>query len=396
VSSLLRDRSAWRQGVAGLVAQLTQAAAGLGIILVIREAGGSLSLAGGAAGTFLVATGAARPVQGRLIDRHGPPPVLIPCAALHLAGFAGLVAWTQLEGATWPVLLFAIPIGLGEPPVSASMRIAWGRMADAQDRTAAYSVVTLTQEVAVLLGPLLLAALVAVASAAAAVLVVGGLASAGTVVLAAVMPRRLHQEPPTGRGSALRSPGVRLALAINLFFALALGCVELAIPALSGERGVPAVSGLLLAVMSVGGILGAIAYASRRWNRTASARLALLLAGYALAISPLIATPAFAVIWLPLLLAGAALNPIVTTVALLVEDHAGAAAAEAFGWQSTSLALGAAAGNALSGPLAQAHGASAAFAAGAIAAVLATLLAVLREPRLGRATGQPASPSAEY
>jgi hypothetical protein len=49
VRELLRDRRALQQGAAGLVAQLTQAAAGLGIILVIREAGGSLSLAGAAA-----------------------------------------------------------------------------------------------------------------------------------------------------------------------------------------------------------------------------------------------------------------------------------------------------------------------------------------------------------
>jgi predicted MFS family arabinose efflux permease len=389
--SLLRDRLAQRQGIAGLIAQLTQAAAGLGIILVVREAGGSLSLAGGAAGAFLIATGAARPLQGRLIDRHGPPPVLIPCAAIHLAGFGGLVAWTQLEGGSWPVILFAIPIGLGEPPVSASMRIAWGRMAGAEDRTAAYSAVTLTQELAVLLGPLLLAVVVAVASAAAAVLVVGGLASAGTVVLATVMPRRLHAEPPSRQGSAMRSRGVQVALAVNLFFALALGCVELGIPALAGDRGVPALSGVMLGVMSVGGILGALAYAARRWGLTASARLALLLAVYTAMMFPLIGTPSFALMAIPLLLAGAALNPVVTTVALLVEDHAGAAAAEAFGWQSTSLAVGAAAGNALSGPLAQHHGASAAFAAAAIAATLATILAILARRTL--TTGQPASPT---
>lgn len=386
--SLLRDRTALRQGAAGLVAQLTQAAAGLGIILVVREAGGSLSLAGASAGAFLIATGAARPIQGRLMDRHGPAPVLVPCAALHLAGFAGLVAWTQAEGASWPVLLFAIPVGLGEPPVSASMRLAWGRMAGTEDRTAAYSVVTLTQELAVLLGPLLLAAMVALASAAAAVLVVGALSSAGTLALAVVMPRQLHANPPESRRSALRSPGVRLALAVNLAFAVALGCVELAIPALAGARGVPAVSGLLLAAMSLGGVLGAIAYASRRWGPTASARLTLLLALYVIALVPLIATPSFGLMVLPLLVAGAALNPIVTTVALLVEDHAGAAAAEAFGWQSTSLALGAAAGNALSGPLAQHSGASAAFAAAAVAAAAATVLALLARGRL--TTGQPA------
>jgi len=389
--SLLRDRLAQRQGIAGLIAQLTQAAAGLGIILAVREAGGSLSLAGGAAAAFLIATGAARPLQGRLIDRHGPPPVLIPCAAIHLAGFGGLVAWTQLEGGSWPVILFAIPIGLGEPPVSASMRIAWGRMAGAEDRTAAYSAVTLTQELAVLLGPLLLAVVVAVASAAAAVLVVGGLASAGTVVLATVMPRRLHAEPPSRQDSAMRSRGVQVALAVNLFFALALGCVELGIPALAGDRGVPALSGVMLGVMSVGGILGALAYTARRWGLTASARLALLLAVYTVMMFPLIGTPSFALMAIPLLLAGAALNPVVTTVALLVEDHAGAAAAEAFGWQSTSLAVGAAAGNALSGPLAQHHGAAAAFAAAAIAATLATILAILARRTL--TTGQPASPT---
>jgi predicted MFS family arabinose efflux permease len=388
---LRRARRALQQGAAGLVAQLTQAAAGLGIILVVREAGGSLSLAGGAAAAFLVATGAARPLQGRLIDRLGPGPVLIPCAAIHLAGFAGLVAWTQLEGGTWPVLLFAIPIGLGEPPVSASMRITWGRMADTEDRTAAYSVVTLTQELAVLLGPLLLAAIVAIASAALAVLVVGGLASAGSVVLALVMPGRPDRSAAVGRRSAMRSPGVRLALIVNLCFALALGCIELGIPALSGERGVPALSGVMLGVMSVGGVLGAIAYAARRWGMTASARLALLLTAYTVTIVPLIGTPSFALMVIPLLLAGAALNPIVTTVALLVEDHAGAAAAEAFGWQSTSLAMGAAAGNALSGPLAEHHGASAAFVAAAIAATLATILAILARRRL--ATGQPASPT---
>ncbi len=386
---LLRDRLALQQGAAGLVAQLTQAAAGLGIILVVREAGGSLSLAGAAAGVFLISTGAARPVQGRLIDRHGPPPVLIPCAVLHLAGFGGLVAWTQLSGASWPVLLFAVPIGLGEPPVSAAMRITWGKMAEAEDRTAAYSVVTLTQELAVLLGPLLLAAIVAFASAAAAVLVVSGLASAGTIVLAFVMPRRLHEEPLVRHGSALSSPGVRVALTVNLCFALALGCIELGIPALAGDRGSPALSGVLLGVMSVGGVLGAIAYAARRWGLTAAARLALLLAVYTVAIGPLVATPSFLLMVVPLLLAGAAINPIVTTVALLVEDHAASAVAEAFGWQSTSLATGAAAGNALAGPLAQHGGPSAAFAAAAIAATLATILAILARGRL--TTGQPAS-----
>jgi predicted MFS family arabinose efflux permease len=109
-----------------------------------------------------------------------------------------------------------------------------------------------------------------------------------------------------------------------------------------------------------------------------------------LAIGALIGTPPFAAIWLPLVLAGVAINPVITAVALLVEDHSSAAAAEAFGWQSTALALGTAAGNALGGSLADVHGASGAFVAAAIAAGAATVLAAATRSRL--ATGQPASP----
>jgi MFS family permease len=123
VKSLLRDRRTRRQGIAGLVAQLTQAAAGLGIILVVQEASGSLALAGTGAAAFVIGAGTARPVQGRLMDRNGPRPVLVASGIVHLCGVGGLVTYTQLEGATWVVIPLALPIGLGEPPVSQGMRI---------------------------------------------------------------------------------------------------------------------------------------------------------------------------------------------------------------------------------------------------------------------------------
>jgi predicted MFS family arabinose efflux permease len=373
-----------------LVAQLTQAAAGLGVILVVQEAGGSLALAGAAAAAFVIGAGGARPIQGRIMDARGPRPVLVASAAVHVAGVAALVAYTQLEGATWIVVPLAIPIGLGEPPVSQGMRIAWGRWTSAEERTAAYSLVTLIQEIAVLLGPLILAAVVAVASAAAGLVVVGVVAGIGALALAALMPTRDRAAESPSRHLALRSAGIRAALAVTVLFAIALGATEVGIPALTGERDVPAVSGLLLAAMSVGGILGAIAYGSRRWRAGPVRTLVALLGLMTIAVAPLIATPGFGLMILPLVLAGVAINPIVTAVALLVEDHSPAVAAEAFGWQSTALALGTAVGNAVAGTVADGHGASAAFAAATLAAALATALALLSRTRL--ATGQPASP----
>ena len=55
------------QAVAGLAAQLTQGAAAVGIVLVVRQHIGSVALAGAVAGALGIASGLARPVQGRLI-----------------------------------------------------------------------------------------------------------------------------------------------------------------------------------------------------------------------------------------------------------------------------------------------------------------------------------------
>jgi MFS family permease len=68
---LLHSPAVRWQALTGLLAQTTQGAGGIGIILVIREHHGSLALAGAVVGVLSVAAGVARPVQGRLIDRRG-------------------------------------------------------------------------------------------------------------------------------------------------------------------------------------------------------------------------------------------------------------------------------------------------------------------------------------
>jgi len=61
---LLRLRAVRVQAATGLVSQVSQGAAAVGIILVVRQHAGSLALAGAVVGTLSVAAGAARPVQG--------------------------------------------------------------------------------------------------------------------------------------------------------------------------------------------------------------------------------------------------------------------------------------------------------------------------------------------
>jgi hypothetical protein len=71
------------QAVMGLVAQLTQGAAAIGIVLVVRGHTGSLALAGVVVGGLSIAAGLSRPLQGRLISRRGAAGVMAVCGVVH-------------------------------------------------------------------------------------------------------------------------------------------------------------------------------------------------------------------------------------------------------------------------------------------------------------------------
>jgi MFS family permease len=68
------------------------------------------------------------------------------------------------------------------------------------------------------------------------------------------------------------------------------------------------------------------------------------------------------------------LNPAFATTSLLIDRHGGSRGAEAFGWMSTAVGGGTAAGNAIAGALAQRNGFPPAFFAAAVAAYAALLI----------------------
>jgi predicted MFS family arabinose efflux permease len=120
-------------------------------------------------------------------------------------------------------------------------------------------------------------------------------------------------------------------------------------------------------------------YGSRRWRAAASRRLALLLALVSAPLWLMVASESLLFVGALLLVAGLALNPALTTISLLVDQHvSGPSTAEAFGWLSTGIASGTGAASAIAGVLAQhQRDAQPAFIlaalAGAAAAALATL-----------------------
>jgi predicted MFS family arabinose efflux permease len=386
---LLSDSRFRAQALAGFLAQLSQGGAVLALILLIQQTRGSLGLAGAATAGFVIGAAIARPIQGRLIDTRGPRNVLLLVAVGHTAALVALVPTARSDLSGLVLVGMALVAGLGLPPVSQTQRLVWAELAD-EDRTTVFSVVTLIQEGSILFGPLLVGVLAGAASPSAALITVALCSGAGLAWLGALVPGTPRDSPGEGRGGPLLERGVRIVLVLELLFGVSLGAFEIGVPALATSEGHPSAAGFLLALTSVGGIAGALVYGGRRWLSSPRTRLVVLLALCALGFGLLVPSEGLVLAGALLLVLGVALNPTLTTLIVLLDLASPRFAAESFGWSSTSNAIGSGAGAAVTGALAQHHGAGPAFAVGAAGCALAAVVAAAAAglPR----TGQPASP----
>jgi MFS family permease len=374
------------QAIAGLAAQTIQGAISVGIILVFRQHGRSLSLAGGVLAAFWIASAIARPLQGRLIDRRGAAELMVACGLVNGISVGTVVALASTGAPGWSVIAVGLVGGLSLPPVSTSMRVAWAALG-ADAKTAAYSLVYLTQELAILTGPLVFAGLLAATSASVALLGVVVLATAGTLGFAssARAAGSGHASAIAGsRTGAMRFGSMRLLVLIAVLFGGVIGGIQIAAPTFAAAHHAQAAAGVLIAAVSVGGIVGAAVYGGRPWRLSPAVRLVILL-GTLTAIVALTGV-AGGVVALGgfLLVAGLPLNPALTTLSLLVDRHIPASAAgEAFGWLSTGLAGGTGAGSAIAASLAEHHhDPRAALAVAAVSGAVASAAALAAVRRL--------------
>jgi predicted MFS family arabinose efflux permease len=371
---LITDPRFRAQALFGFLAQLTQGGSVLALILLIQQARGSLGLAGAAAAGFVIGAAIARPIQGRLIDTQGPRNILLLIAVFHTAALLALVPIVRSDLSGLAVIAMSLVAGLGLPPVSQTQRLVWADLAG-EDRTTIYSVIGLIQEGSILAGPLVVGVLAAIASPSAALSVVAIISGAGLASLGLSVSHASGRSPEDLRGSPLRERGVRLVLLLELLFGVGLGGIEIGVPALATAEGHPSAAGFLLAVTSVGGIAGALAYGGRRWLSSPRTRLVVLLALSTVGLGLLVPVESLVVAGAVLLVLGTILTPVLTTLIVLLDHASPRLLAEAFGWSSTSSAIGTGAGAAVTGALAQNHGAGPAFALGAVGCALAVVVA---------------------
>ena len=365
------------------VARFAWGVEGLALVFHVQEAADSYTAAGLAVAALAVPSAVLAPWRGLLVDRHGRSAML----ALALSA-AALVLAIALTPAVGPSALSYIALagltGVVAPPFTAWTRAALAARLQGEALRSAYTVDNIFEESAFVVGPLLAGIVIAVATPGAALVVAACLIIFGGVTLSTgrlgrewTPLRRDHSE--SARGSLNR----RLALAFACMAGVGagIGLFEVAVAAFADAQGSKGSAGLVFAALSIGGILGALAYGARSWpgstSRQYAALLAILGAGLALLALPagIAALSAVAAI------AGLAFTPVFIANSLLIEEFSpGGPGAVSFTWVTVAMNGGLAAGAAICGGLVEGHGTDPAFLVAGAVVLVSAAAALLLEP----------------
>ena len=390
---------ALRLAAVSVVARVPMAMLSLGLLVHVRHLTGSFAAAGVVAGAFAVALGVGGPLQGGLVDRRGQTTVLLAGALVAGAALAGTAALPA--GAPLAVLIaLAAVLGLSTPPVGACMRAILPAVVSDRDALhAAYAAESAASELTWICGPPLVLLVGVAWSTGAALVVAGAVLVAGTIAFAAQPASRAWRPTPAPerpRGGSLRTPAMRTLVLVLVAVGVVFGAVEVAVVAAAAALGSAAAAGPLLGLWGAGSLVGGVAAARMGGGARTGAGLALVLAALAAGHLALAAAAGSAVaLGAVLVVAGATIAPTYASVHAMV-DHAAPAgtATEAFAWLNTAVAIGASAGAACAGAVADAAGPAPTFVLAGAAGTAAALIAALRARPLTRPGHPLAAPAA--
>jgi predicted MFS family arabinose efflux permease len=375
---VLRAPGALSLFISSCVARLPMGALGLLLVLHTQQITGSYARGGLASGAYAIALGLSNPALARVVDRRGQTVVLRAGAPLAAAAILALALLP--DGAPLGAILVAAACaGMSQPPVGACMRALWPVLLDGPDRRhAAYALEGAVLEVVYICGPVAIVAGIGSWSTVAALIACAAFLFVGNLVFSSHPVSRTWQPHPdrardlTG---ALRGKGVRVLLAVFALCGLAVGAVEVVVPAALDATGNRELTGLLLGVWGVGSMLAGLAIGHAGVAADPPRRLALMLVAWGVAHAFIGASGAPFALAVLLLIAGATIAPTFVCANGMLDDLAPPGTlTEAFTWTSTGIAVGIAAGSAMAGILVEAASPAFAMAVLGTGGVLAALL----------------------
>ena len=330
-----------------LVARLPLGMAGLSIVLLVTREHG-YGTAGLVTGLYVAASGLSNLLLSRAADQFGARRVLVPAAAGYAAAMT-VLAVVPADALTAQAAA-AFAAGATAPPVVAVVRGAWPRLYDAEVAQAIYGLEATAQELIFVAGPALVAIVAGLAGAPAATVLTGAVALLGTWATATSPGLRTHIGRQRGAlRPSLRVTGLPWYLAAGAALVLGFNATEIAVVAFVSGREASAAAGIVLAVWSIGSLIGGLAFGGRagRLDDAAVAR-SLLLIGAGVALTA--AAPGPVVLAMLLFAGGMAVAPGLARLYGRVGATAPeGAATEAFGWMTVAMLVGATGGAALGG-----------------------------------------------
>jgi MFS family permease len=397
--AVLAPRGARTALGASLVGRVSLAMNGLALLLVAKQALGSYGQAGLVSAALAVAFAVAAPQRARAADRLGPSRVLLWSAVAHPCSIALFLLLAAAHAPEAGLLATAALIGVTVPPLGSVLRALWPAVVvDPLLLPAAYSLESAAVELCFIVGPLLVAGVAAVTHPGVALAISAVLAGAGSFVLAAVPfvrdVGRAGDDRPRHLAGPLVSPVVRLALVLLLLVGAGFGSTEVCVIAFVEEHGQPrSVAGVVLAVWSLGSMLGGLLYGSLQLRHRPVRQLPWFVGFVGVGAALPVLAHSTLVLGLVIFVYGTAIAPFFSCNALVVGEAAPeGTVTEAFAWNSSMVFGGAALGSAVAGRVIDAAGAHVAFRVGAVSGlltVLVTLAVLLRGARARRAESAP-------
>ncbi|CAM5360264.1 MFS transporter [Streptomyces viridochromogenes] len=279
-----------------LIGRLPTGMAPLAILLSADHGAEDGSSAGLLAAVYLVANATGGPLSARLVDRYGLRRVLPVGAVLSSSSFLALAA---SPAEIWWAVAAVTAAGATRPPLDAALRTLWGvrgMMPSPAHQRVALALDSGTQELIYIAGPLLVATIVATTSASWALAATAAVGALGTVLFVSTPVSRAHHgvKPQSAKPDWLgpiRSARLRVLYAAMACVGVTIGALTpLAVDA-ADQFDAPELSGGLPAALSCGAVLGGLAYGARSWRGNTANHLIVL-------------SVAFAVGWIPLIVAG--------------------------------------------------------------------------------------------
>lgn len=366
-----------------LLARMPIAMVGLAVLLYAQRATGSFTIAGFVSAGTLVGVAMGAVAQGRIMDRIGTTRPMLVTSALFVAAVAAEIA--AIETGQTAVLLVVLGwvIGVTEPMIGSASRALWTHLVPPGPvRNAAFAYEAISLEVFFILGPALAGIMVAAPWAGTGLVVSTVCMTVGAVGFALCGVVRTVRPAPKSGGSllgALATPGMRTVALAALGFGMTIGFVEVAVPAAATKAGHAPLGGVMLAAWSLTSVFFGVYYAAHPWPRRMSLRLPFLLGMFSLLIAPLAIPSSLLGLALLSLAAGMWITPQATTHSTVIDSVAPpGTATEAFGWVVTSVTLGLAAGQSISGYLVEQVGVWSSFLAASVAGLLMAGIVWLR------------------